>query len=145
MPYCGIHSHQGPAAIASTFTTVSRIWTSEAFEILSCFSDEAATPEDQSKGSTEVGEHGGGSTSSPGHDLGSGSSEGKKIVNVAMFGSFKYRSTVLHKGYESPFSIWCQVDMSMGEEGERGRVVFMQFVSGPLHSLASASLAAGEV
>ena len=130
MPYCGIHSHQGPAAIASTFETVASIWKNEAFEILSCFSDEDSS--NQNHGSNRVGERGGGGSTDDNSSADeSGGMKSKNIVNVAMFGSFKYRSTVLKKGYESPFSIWCQVDMGMGEEPEqKGRVVFMQFVSG---------------
>lgn len=33
MPYAGVHSREGPAAVYSTFTRVNAVWANEAFEI----------------------------------------------------------------------------------------------------------------
>lgn len=43
-------------------------------------------------------------------------------VNVAVFGKFTYRSTVLGKRYTSPFSFWSQVDL------QTSQIVHMQFM-----------------
>ena len=47
--------------------------------------------------------------------------------NVAVFGSFTYRSNTLGKACTSPFSIWCKVN------GE-GKVTYMQFMEDTLGS-----------
>ncbi|KAL6720104.1 hypothetical protein ACLMJK_002025 [Lecanora helva] len=44
--------------------------------------------------------------------------------NVAVFGSFTYRSRALGKASTSPFSIWCKV--------HEGRVTYMQFMEDTL-------------
>ena len=98
MPYAGVHEKEGPEAIRYTFATVGTIWKNEDFQILSFFSDEGSPDQDGSK------------------------------VNVAVFGKFTYRSSVLGKKYQSPFCVWCVVDMSLGEGEEKGQVVQMQFM-----------------
>ena len=47
--------------------------------------------------------------------------------NVAVFGSFTYRSRTLGKACTSPFSIWCKVS-------EDGKVTYMQFMEDTLGS-----------
>lgn len=104
MPYAGLHEKEGPAAVKFTFETVGKIWVNEHFEILAIFSDEH---EERAAGAP---------------------------VNVAVFGRFTYRSTVLGKRYTSPFSFWCQVDM------QSGQVVQMQFME---DTVCASSLRAG--
>lgn len=108
MPYAGVHDREGPEAIRYTFATVGHIWHNEDFQVIASFSDEGSSDR-----------------SGPGQDEG--------LVNVAVFGRFTYRSSVLGKKYESPFSVWCVIDMRLGEEGEgnlegKGRLVSMQFM-----------------
>ena len=98
MPYAGVAEKGGPAAVKFTFVTVRTIWQTESFKILSIFSDEDA--KDRAP---------------------------ETPVNVAVFGKFRYRSTVLGKRYTSPFSFWCKVDMSEGSENKM-LVVEMQFM-----------------
>ena len=93
MPYAGVHEKEGPAAVKYTFQTVRTIWVTEHFEILSIFSDE-----DSKDRAPET------------------------PVNVAVFGKFTYRSSVLGKRYTSPFSFWCKVSL------KEKLVVEMQFM-----------------
>ena len=105
MPYAGAHKKEGPAAVKYTFETVGKIWVNEHFEILAIFGDE----------------HEEGGAGQP--------------VNVAVFGKFTYKSTVLGKRYTSPFSFWCQVGL------QAGQIVHMQFMEDTVGSVISAARA----
>ena len=105
LPYANRHDAQGPDAIISTFATVAKIWANEEFSIDAIFSGANAAA---ASGVTQAA--------------------AAHVVDVAVFGSFTYRSRTLGKACRSPFSVWCKVD-----EGA-GQVVYMQFMEDTLGS-----------
>ena len=109
MPYAGCHDGEGPEAIIYTFATVAKIWSNEEFTVDAIFSGTnkaLQTP-----------------FSSSGFDASSANTD---IVDVAVFGSFTYRSNTLGRAFRSPYNVWCKVDEV------KGQVVYMQFMEDTL-------------
>jgi len=111
MPYAGRHDGEGPEAIIYTFGTVAKIWSNEEFTVDAIFSGSNGVADTPFSGS--------------GFDV-SSSKQKADIVDVAVFGSFTYRSKTLGKPFRSPYNVWCKVD-----EG-KGQVVYMQFMEDTL-------------
>jgi hypothetical protein len=105
LPYANRHDGQGPDAIINTFAAVAKIWANEEFTVDTIFS--------------------GPNGAANGPFAGSGfapSTPKAGVVDVAVFGSFTYRSRTLGKACRSPYNVWCKVDES------KGQVVYMQFM-----------------
>jgi hypothetical protein len=106
LPYANRHEHEGPDAVINTFATVAKIWANEEFTVDTIFS--------------------GPNGAANGPLVGSGFEASSKaqggLVDVAVFGSFTYRSRTLGKACRSPYSVWCKVDEA------KGQVVYMQFM-----------------
>jgi hypothetical protein len=105
LPYANRHDAEGPDAVINTFATVAKTWANEEFTVDTIFS--------------------GPNRAADGPFVGSGfeASKGKDgVVDVAVFGSFTYRSRTLGKACRSPYNVWCKVDEA------KGQVVYMQFM-----------------
>lgn len=109
MPYAGRHDGEGPEAIVYTFATVAKIWSNEEFTVDAIFSGINQASHTPFSGS--------------GFDV-SAAQEG--FVDVAVFGSFTYRSNTLGRAFRSPYNVWCKVDEAQGQ------VVYMQFMEDTL-------------
>jgi uncharacterized protein len=105
LPYANRHDNEGPDAVINTFATVAKIWANEEFTVDAIFSGPNGAVNGPFAGSGFVP-----SAAEPG------------VVDVAVFGSFTYRSRTLGKACRSPYNVWCKVD-----EG-KGQVVYMQFM-----------------
>ena len=112
LPYANRHDAQGPDAIISTFATVAKIWANEEFSIDTIFSGANASLQ----------------TAAGSGFAASSAKQAAHVVDVAVFGSFTYRSRTLGKACRSPFSVWCKVDERAGQ------VVYMQFMEDTLGS-----------
>jgi uncharacterized protein len=105
LPYANRHDSEGPDAVVNTFATVAKIWANEEFTVDTIFS--------------------GPNSAANGPFAGSGfeaAAAKTGLVDVAVFGSFTYRSRTLGKACRSPYNVWCKVDES------KGQVVYMQFM-----------------
>lgn len=97
LSYTNRHEHEGPDAVISTFATVAKIWANEEFTVDTIFS--------------------GPNGAANGPVAGSGFEASKAqdgLVDVAVFGSFTYKSQTVGKACRSPYNVWCGVDEAKG-------------------------------
>lgn len=108
-PYANRHEHQGPDAVIKTFATVAKIWANEEFTVDTIFS----------------GPNGAANSPFAGSGVEASASQ-TGLVDVAVVGSFTYRSRTLGRACRSPYSVCCKVDE------RKGQVVYMQFMEDTL-------------
>lgn len=83
LPYANRHNGEGPDAVINTFMTVAKYWVNEGFTVDTVFSGPNGAANSPFAGS--------------GFEL---STTKAGVVNVAVFGSFTYRSTTLSKSVQ---------------------------------------------